>query len=94
MKLKSKTIIYELEDGTELKEEIKEGEKREIHIFDDFNHPIMGPSIETTVTEMLTKPQSVYRVYTAETYGKDCSFDYYLNKQEAIKAAEDYLEGK
>ena len=94
MKLKSKTIVYELEDGTKLKldclmkKHLKEV-VQDYRLFEVTNDPQL-PFRSAVVWKQPTKPNLLYWV----NYMPFKEREFYTDKQEAIQAAKDYLEGK
>ena len=83
MKLKSKTIIYELEDGSKA---VSLGTRKRV-----LSKKVLERSIE--VVTIYSTPKFLYELNKIND-GFLWGTDYYLSKQEAIQAAKDYLEGE
>ena len=103
MKLKSKTIIYELEDGSKFTKAFLIDKTNEL-IYPEHEPVAFSESTHThnpyskkpykkaTIWEMPTKPKKLF--YLFGNGDNSLIKNYYLSKQEAIKAAEDYLKGE
>ena len=86
MKLKSKTIIYELEDGIEIT--VKPQYKK--LVIDRMGSIKPLRTVEVFQLNTIMERINLYEVIPGN---KQAETTYYLDKQEARQAAEDYLKG-